>query len=365
MVLTDLDGVALNEVRQATERKVVMSLNRPSTAGFSVRPDNPILKPLFTEDTLLKVYEDTMLRFYGNVISSELATQDDGSTPTIKVSAADPAWKLSRRLLGLSSGGTKYEGDKAKSACKMINELNTDTVTYSTNPETGIKLLAEAEYEAGGSGTYVAGPYKAALSCINDLAHGLDGFDWYMAPLDNAAKKIVTFEASAVYGGEVSAVFEHGYGQKNVRKLSYVRDLSGLANKAFHLPDEGLTEGGEVKSASDATSIEYRGRYEAVADGFGLVDGTLRQNWVDEVVRVRKNPRFVVSMTLDIDDDTGRVPQLGTDFWLGDLVQARSIISSTTMFNGKVRVYQIQVELNDAGAATITPILIDEEGGEL
>jgi len=366
MILTKLDGTPINEIRQATARSVIMSLNKPSTASFTIRPDNPLMTSLFAEDTLLKVYEETTLRFYGNVVSSELATQEDGSQPSVKVNAADPAWRLARRLLGLSSGGTKYEGDKAKVAYKMINELNTTGATYPTKAETGIKLLAEAEYSAGGSGIYVAGPYKTALSCINDLAHGLDGFDWYMKALDSVENKLVTFEAKPTYGGTAAAVFEHGYGQKNVKSLNYLRDLGGLANKAVHLPDGGFEEkGAEVKSSESEASVKERGRFEIVADGFGLVDGALRQSWVDEVVRVRKNPRFVVSMTLDVDDGTGRVPAIGTNFWLGDMVEARSVINNVTMFNGKVRVYQIQVALNDNGAGTVTPVLIDEEGSEL
>jgi hypothetical protein len=372
MVLTNLSGVVINEVRQAVDRKVVISLNKPSTAAFTIRPDNPLLSDLFSDDTLLKVYQGTTLRFHGNVISSELSTQEDGSAPTVKVNAADPAWKLSRRLSGLSAGGTKYEGDKAKSSRKIINELNAQS-GHETNPHTGIKLLAESEYSAGGSGTYVAGPYKTSLSCINDLANGFDGFDWYMNPLEGETATVskwtttllATYEAQEVIGGASNAVFEHGYGQHNVRKLTYLRDLAGLANKAYHLPDEGFTEGATVKEAADVPSLEHRGRYEAIADGYGLTDSTLRQNWVDEVVRVRKNPRFVVSMTLDVDDLTGRVPRFGTDFSLGDLVIARSVINETTMFDGQVRVYQVQVDLNDNGTGTVTPVLIDEEGTEL
>jgi hypothetical protein len=376
-VLTDLAGTNIGEVRQATERKVIMSLNKPSTAAFTIRPDNPLMVDLFSDDTLLKVYQGTTLRFHGNVISSELATQEDGSQPTVKVNAADPAWKLSRRISGLSAGGTKYEGDKAKSSWKIINELNAQP-GHETNPHTGIKLLAESEYSAGGSGSYVAGPYKSSLSCINDLANGFDGFDWYMNPLEGETATVsswtttllATYEAKATIGSTAAAVFEHGYGQHNIRKLTYLRDLSGLVNKAYHLPDEGFPEpeqggGAGVKEAADAPSVEHRGRYEAIADGYGLTDATLRQNWVDEVVRVRKNPRFVVSMTLDVDDNTGRVPRFGTDFSLGDLVVARSVINATTMFDGQVRVYQVQVDLNDSGTGTVTPVLIDEEGTEL
>lgn len=359
MILTDLSGNEINEVRLATERKVIMSLNKPSTAAFSVRPDNPLLAPLFAEDTLLKVYQGSTIRFHGNVVSSELATQEDGSQPSVKVNAADPAWRLSRRILGQSSGGTKYTGDKAKSARKMIVDLNAVS-------NTSIKLLAEGEYSSGGSGEYIAGPYKQALGCINDLAHGLDGFDWYMEPQEFSAGAIATFQAKVTYGGTSAAVFEHGYGSHSIRKLTYLRDLSGMANVVFHLPDDGFSEvGAEVKTATDAPSIALRNRYEVIADGFSLTDPTIRQNWVNEVVRVRKNPRFIVSATLDVDDRTGRVPQFGTDFWLGDLVAARSVIANNTMFNGAVRVYQIQVDINDNGGATVTPILIDEEGTEL
>lgn len=359
MVVTNLSGVAINEVRKAFDRKVVISLNKPSTAAFSMYPDNPLLTNMFAEDTLLKVYENTTLRFHGNVVSTELATQEDGSQPTVKVNAADPAWRLSRRVLGQSAGGTKYTGDKAKSARKMIVDLNGVS-------NTGIELLAEGEYTAGGSGEYIAGPYKAALSCINDLAHGFDGFDWYMEPREYSAGAIAKFRAGATFGGNANAVFEHGYGSHSVRKLSYLRDLAGLANVVFHLPDGGFEEvGAEVKTATDAPSIALRGRYEAVADGFSLTDATIRQNWVNEVVRVRKNPRFVVSMTLDVDDLTGRVPKFGTDFALGDLVTARSVIANNTMFDGKVRVYQVQIDINENGSGVVTPVLIDEEGTEL
>jgi hypothetical protein len=90
------------------------------------------------------------------------------------------------------------------------------------------------------------------------------------------------------------------------------------------------------------------------------VDKTLRNKWLEEVIRVKKNPRFVAGMTLDIQDETGRVPKIADDFWLGDLVNARAVIEDETLFNGKVRVYQIKIDINDAGTATITPILVEE-----
>jgi len=356
--LCKLDGTPIAEVRNATQRSLALAINRACTASFQVRADNDILVPLFEDDTKLKVWEDKTLRYFGYVTSCEFG---EGESTLVKINSADAAWKLSRRLAGKSAGGTKYEGDKAKSARKIINEANGEG-------DSGVRVLAEAEYSAAGSGTYVAGPYKPVLGCINDLAHGFDGFDWRMEPYTGElATKTVTFIGKTTIGGTSSAVFERGWGQKNVRQMSYVRDLSGLTNRAFHLPDQGLeSEGASVKVKNDAASEAHRGRFETVVDGYGLTDSTFREKWLEEVVRVRKNPRYVAAMTLDFDDGTGRVPQYGVDFNLGDLVTARAVINdNVTLFNGQARVYQVKFNINEQGTSTVTPVLLDEEGESL
>lgn len=355
--ICDLSGTPIGEVRNATQRSVSVAINRAQTASFTIRADNDILVPLYEDDTKLRIWRDKALMHYGYITSAELS-ENVNEAPQIKVSSADAAWKLSRRLAGKSAGGTSFTGDKAKSARKIINEVNGEG-------DSGIRLLAEGEYSAGGSGTYVAGPYKPALACVNDLAHGLDGFDWRMEPyIGEPATKTATFIAKTTIGGTATGVFERGWGQKNVQQMNYVRDLSGLINRGYHLPDAGLeAEGATVKSKNDATSEAHRGRFEAVVDGYGLTDSTLRERWLEEVIRVRKNPRFVVAMTLELDDGTGRVPVYGTDFNVGDLASARAVMNeNVTLFNGQARIYQVKFEINEAGTETVTPVLIDEEG---
>jgi hypothetical protein len=272
----------------------------------------------------------------------------------------------------MSKGGTAYSGDKAKTARKFISELNSAVLT---NPHTGIKLLSEGSYVAG-SGNYTAGPYSPALTCINDLAHTISGFDWYISPLDGEETANVTnelgswttpligqFEANNVFGSTKGITFEFGVGQKNVRTINYIRDLSDVANKAYHIPNDLETEA--LLSESDNTSLGYRGRYESTADAFGLTDTTLRQAWLQEYIRVKKNPRYIITMTLDIDDGTGRVPKLGTDYWLGDLVSARGYLADNKLFSGQVRVYGVDIDIAESGTAAITPIFIDEEGEAL
>lgn len=357
--LANLKNERIGEVRNATGRQLTLGINRAATAQFTVRYDNPLLLELFREeDRKLQVYDGTTLRYSGYVTSTELS-DSGGEAPTIQVNSADAAWKLAHRISGKSNSGTSYTGDKAKTARKIINELNGEA-------DSGVKVEGEGSYEAGGSGTYVAGPYKATLACINDLAHGLDGFDWKMEPYIGEESKAGIFVAKTVLGTASGMVFERGYGQKNVKSISYVRDMNTLANRAYHLPEEGLEHVfSEVRTKNDAASEAAHGRFEAIAEAPGLIDTTLRDKWLEEFIRVRKNPRYVVGMTLDRDDGTGRVPKFGTDFNLGDTATARAVMNNVTLFNGTVRIYQVRIEVDEAGAAIVTPVLLDEEGEEL
>lgn len=363
--LLEFDGTSLGEITNATDRKFVGAINRPATASFKVRGDHELAEYFFREeDLLLEVWQGSEIRFNGYVTTANYEDSETSDAGTVAVNAVDSAWKLTKRLAGISVGGTEYNIDKAKAAYKILASLeNTGIYTFGF-VETGIKLSAESAYSASGSGKYIAGPYKSALVCLNDLANGFDGFDWRFQPLDGEHPKLNLFVAAPVIGETKNVVFERGWGTKNVKRVSYLRDLSGAINFPKHLPDEGLGAN-VVIWATNKASIEQRGRLEEVSDAYGLLDTTLRTKWVEEVARVRGNPRYVVGMQLATDDGSGAVPRPWDDFAPGDTVTARGVVAGNTLFNGQARVYAIEVEINDAGTATYTPILIDEEGGSL
>lgn len=377
-VIVNSAGVPKAEVLNATERNVSLSMGRPSTASFTIRPDNPVLSRVFNgndqfggyDEPGLQVWADfpqegsRKLMFSGPIISSELANQDDGSGMSIKCNAADAAWRLTKRLAGKAIKGTTYtELDKGETAKHIIEAAGSGT---------GIDF-ALLEWKSESKGTYVAGPYKPVLSCINDLANGFDGFDWRIVPWDDKST-IGQWKSAPVFGTlRGNTVFEYGWGKKNIRKLTYLKDMANVANRVFHLPDDLEAVGAEVITKENKTSQNQSRVYETVADASGIVDKTLRENWAQENVDVRSYPRRVLAMTLDTDDGDeqpqhgGRVPTMGSDFyegdfWLGDQVRARGVFQGTTLFNGIVRIYQINVSLNDAGRATITPILVDDAG---
>jgi hypothetical protein len=354
-ILTKLDHTPLGEVINAYERKASINLTKPSVATFTIRHDNPLLLPLFNEDTLLQVWQESTIRYWGPVVSANYVTQDDGSAPTVAVASADPGWRLTKRLAGKSSAGTKYTGDKGKNAKEIVDATNADN-------ETGIETTAG---ESGSTGTYTAGPYKPVLTCVEELAHGFDGFDWYMKPITGSSTKIARFEVDDVIGeNKPNAIFEYGTGKKNMRTLNYLRDLGGVCNRAFHLPDEGLLGSEAVVKKEDATSIALRGLYEETVDLTNVTDLTMREQWAQNNVDVRKGARRVLSMTSDVadSDNPDHIPVPGTDYWLGDTVTARAVIQedNSVLFNGLVRVYAINVELNNNGTAKIAPVLVEE-----
>lgn len=354
-ILTKLDHTPIGEIHNAYERKIILALSKPSTVTFSILPSNPLMGRFFEdEDKLLQVWQGTTLRFWGIVVSAQYATQEDGTSPTIAISAADPSWRLSKRLSGKSKAGTAHSGDKAASARSIIDETNTEG-------ETGIETIS---VESGSTGSYTAGPYKAVLSCIGDLAHGLDGFDWYIEPKTGSSSKIGVFKAAGTIGSEKpNAVFEYGAGKRNMRSMSFLRDLGGILNRAYHIPDEGLeSETESVVHSEDATSIANHGLYEELVELTGVLNATLRTEWTANNVEVRKIPRRVLAMTIDVEDplNPNHVPVFGTDFFLGDLVPARAVKEGVILFNGLTRVYQVNIEVDNNGVAKVTPILVDE-----
>lgn len=378
-------GVAtpLGEVRNATDRQVNMTFGKPSTASFSIRADNPLVEALYGEaDCSLRVYQGTTLRFHGLVLSAELANEE-GKFPTVKVTCVDPSWVWSKRIVGKQltspiSGklrgyvGKTRSGDKGTIAAEIINEAS-EPETYGSRDD---HVKIGATYTSGSTGTYTAGPFKTALSCINDLANGVDGFDWIIKPIETTISgedyQIGEYYAVPVLGEKrANTIFEYGPGSVgNVRTISYVRDKSTVVNRAYHIPEELTTEAEEPPVApliiqtfgQGNTSAGQRYYLEEVSDATGLLDEGLRKKWVEAVVNVREFPRRVLAMTCDFDDGTGRVPVYGTDFTLGDIVTARGKVGELTLFNGEVRIFQVNVAINEAGTATVTPILVDEEG---
>lgn len=354
--LTDSSRRPLGEVLNASERKAKIGIRQLDVASFKIRADNPLLLPLFAEDTLLQVWQGSELRFWGPVITPEFATEDSGE-PTIAVNAVSPSWKLLKRLANKNAGPTTYPGtpDKASVANNEINATN------AADGDTGIEGNGAAL--SGSFGPYTVQPFKQVMAILRELANGFDGFDWQFTPLPESGTKIARFDAAAVIGTQrPDTVFEFGTGRHNMRGMTFKRDLAGLLNRAWHITDNGPADPAGIVHVDNPASQSEHGVYEEVIDAAGLIDITLRTAWARENVEVRGVPRLIATMTSDFVEASGRTPEAWIDYIPGDLVKARAVSHGVQLFDAFVRCYNIEVQIDQNGTPTYIPTLVEEEG---
>jgi hypothetical protein len=359
--LSDLAGNDLGEMVNADSRTLSFGLSRPAVASFMVRWDFPWLSNLLTEDLLLRVYDDTTLRFHGILTTVEVGQDEQGIT--VACTATDPSWRLQKRLCGKSANGTAFT--TATDRAMIIKSL-IDTANSETNGNT---MLATDTVAAASTAIYTAGPYKPIYTCLQELSQTYDGFDWQITPQErDASGRIGRFFAESLAGAtRASAVFEYGGSKANMASFTYQRNWGDLANKVYHILDDGAAAAANaVISSTAALGIDSqvaRFLYEDVAEASGLTDTTLRQSLVDAHVDTRKLPRRTFTFTPSPDVGDGRVPSLYTDYEPGDNVRVRVNSDDTNLIDGFVRVWQVQVSVDSLGMATITPTLVDEEAG--
>ena len=354
-ILTDLQGNALGEVATASNRQVVRALSMPATAQFTIPITDPLYSDVIGRDLYLKCYRNSLLTFHGPVITAQLATEDPTTTPTILVTAADPSWRFDRRVAGQSATGTSFAGgtDRLQVAQSLIGTANAN--------ETGVQTLG-LNCGTTLSGTYVAGPYKKLSDCIGEMGNTLAGFDWRIDPIDYNAGKIGQFNAAAILGfTRTDVVFEY-QGKANARAPNFIKGIETMVNNAISVPDGGPADVGGVLTASDAASQATRGLYEEVVDTSGVTNVGLRQAIVNDHVLYRKNPRQVFTFQPDFDDGSGRTPSYGTDYQVGDYVRARFIYNGASLVDGTVRLYKMQLDIDDNSKETLTPTVVNEGG---
>jgi hypothetical protein len=318
-ILTDHNYVPQGEILNATARKVALPLSKLTTASFQVRLDNPLAQQLMLTSGYIKCYRKAgaqpwTLRHVGPIISSE-ATGDKNNA-TIAVNSVGSGWELQKRQAGKSATGTIFSTatDRAQIWKSLIDTTNGDG-------ETGVST-AGGTIGAASAITYTAGPYKSVYDCGVEVATAFDGFDWFLDPVDNFASGVVTgtklssLRAAPVLGAQrAEAIFEWGSGRNNIAQYTWTVDRSTMANKVFHNTTNGPDAPGfPTVSAIDASSIGTWGLLEDLANA-DLLDQGMRQNLVNEHVKVRKQPKQVIQFTPHIDPyDSGRAPRSAATF---------------------------------------------------
>ena len=391
-VLTDRQGNSLGELRNATGRSIRFPLNRTPTFNFAIQADNPFATSLVNLDKILvKAYDDSTgsktLRFYGPVVGRDKTRNASGGV--LPISAAGAQWRLDRRLIGQNIVGATFGTtslsllDRGEIMGRTIDALNAGESTniWTVAGDTGIRRGTIT----ASSSTYVTDQrYVAAGTFLAGLSASLDGPDWQIRPTepvtDAQGVQIGLLDVSAAIGtSQPNVAFEYGTGQRNVAEWKDTGDATGLCNRAINIPSGWPDTATQQPLVwSDAAAIADRGLYEAAIPG-ELQSDDLRLKLIQENVRVRKVPKRIIAFTPVAEDSSApieqrRVPRPFADYNVGDVVRFRAIerfpvtdtlgtvltYSESPTVDLLLRVFAIQIDLDDNGVAQTTVALQDD-----
>lgn len=360
-ILTDGTTRPVGEILNASDRQVSLPLNKIDTLSFKIRLDNPLSDQILSSNTYIKAYRDRVLRFIGPVISAEEAS--DNTSQSVTVNAAGAGWIFGRRLAGKSITGRQFTSltDRAIICQTLIGEANAE------NP-TGVWQTTARANGSASVITYDAGPYKPILDIINELSASYDGFDWRVLPAENFANGALTnayfswFYAQPVIGShKPEAVFEYGAGRNNVESYKRTVNRDTMANAVYHISPEAESGSAPVITATDNASIATWRRLEDLVSA-DLTDASLRQQLCNEHIAVRKAPRQVIEFTPHIDPQrTGRLPEFGLDYDIGDWVRARAAYRGVVRFDGMFRVWGVNFSIDPNGLEKLTLVLVENQ----
>lgn len=361
-VLTDLQGVVIGEILNASERTLTLAHKGIPAAGFKLPLWHPLAGSLLTtsSDTLLKCYRrdsvSNKLVFCGPVSSVE--ENGDALSQYISVSAIGPFSKLTKRFIGqtksgISFGSTGTPRDLGLIAHDILDIVNADEYTG----------IAKGTRTASVSGA--VGPYflKNCAEAIAELSLGLNSFDFVVDPVEptniaGAWPQIGTMRIAPIIGvNRDDAIFEYGTPRANVASYSRQITRDQLINRAIisvsGWPD-GTTK--NLIFRQDTPSRTARGLYEDVVSDAGVEDDGLRTQIADEHILWRKQPKQVVNFTPSINAS----PVAFRDFALSDWVRARAVVRGSVRFDSMFRVWGMSFSIDVNGNESLELQLVQE-----
>jgi hypothetical protein len=356
-LISDLAGNLVSEAPAAVNKRLGVRVSGIGTSGMTVRGGTADADFLLAGDALLRVYEidpwdgARRLLAHHRLLTAEEVGEDGA---TVAATFVDPLWTVGRRLIGKSATGYS----RGTSVAPVDRGTIISEVLTAANAESpsGLRIGTLT----ASTSTYVAGWfYKRASEAIAELAATLDGPDYRVRPILYEGGYIGELDVGpSLSTYRPHAAFEHGDGLLNVRRFRRAVSLEGSANRFYSLPS-GFPDNavGNVLSTEDAASIAARGHLEDVVPTDLTVDG-LRAELLAAHLAVRKGPRQTISLE-PVRDLGARVPKLGRDFEVGDVVPFRASIRGddgelVKRLDVLVRVYGYDVSVDEAGYGTPT-----------
>ncbi len=354
-ILTDLTGATLGEVRNASDRKVVLPHMRVPTAEMTV--------PLWHEHAATMMDTDCMLKFYridpvtstrtlifnGPIVSAE---ESGEGRQTVRVNAAGPMWRLAHRYIGNTKAGVSFGVGTTRDLGLIAHDI-LDIVNGGN-----FSGISKGTRTASSSGTYGPVWIKNAAEAITELAAGVNSFEYVVDPSEPTSvggvggwPQIGLMRIAPVIGAtQLNAIFEYGTGARNVASYNRKVDREGLCNSAIislngwpDAPEGGLAK--DLIFRTDSTSITARGIFSAPIPDNGVTDDTLRTQIADFHLLLRKNPRQQITFK----PARNARPAPFVDYNVGDTVRARAAVRGSLRFDNLFRIWGLTVNVDSNG----------------
>lgn len=372
-VATDMSGNTTTgggQILNTANKQYAYNKNAGRTVQFDMDIANPRGNFIMNNDCLIKFYRRTkvsgvkQLMMVGDVIQAqEAASGDSGS---ITVVAADPYWRLQRRLLGMGvdtiGRGVGYQDGNVTSLQDNAAVLADIIINTNTIFPTGLGGVVTV-VSATGFNTYIGPVYAQNVGDMVQQIFSTTGSpDFEIAPLEPSGVMPNTIIGHFnVYGAGLgqarpNCVWEYGTGKRNMSGYGRLKSKDGLCNQAFS-PPQGFPDVGAAGDTmivqQDSTSINAIGLYQDIVQSDVTSIG-LRTVLAQEYVAVRKQARQQITLTPSVDN-----PQdYNVDYQVGDTVTARAYVNGQYRFNGSARVYGVSITLDQNDAETVAITLI-------
>jgi hypothetical protein len=358
------------ELVDATERLFSFSLNRPEQITFQLPMDAPHAFDIMNhpDGTILLTYKGTV------VMVTEIQTLElvgEGEVHSIAVNCVSSMWvRFAKALIGDTRAGRKGP-TSATDQGTWLSGNTTGYVLYDYNAKTfgGVSAhtwILPGNVTASGNISGGVWRYKPLIELVQELSATTSGFDFwqnYTDPRSGSAgtASAGTFDIAPVKGTTKSnVVFEYGTAQPNAQRYSFLTDTANMLTRIVSLPpDYPDGVGADIVALNDTTRAAAVGYRQEILDS-DLSAKDLRQALAQDHLDIRKNPRKLFTIDPYIQIGDGRVPEALVDYTTGDIVRGRVVDHDTTLIDGNVRVYGIQIGLDDAGAQTDTLTVVAE-----
>jgi len=365
LVLCELDGTGLGEVRDAHDVQVSQRLSQVGTLSFRLRSDNGLadvlLDPVGTTATgtvLVKAYLNGTLRQVYEVTSVEEVGTATGASVAVTCAEAG-LWRLSHRLGGKSvDGWLPSTGTVAAVAAAAIRRVNASSGTDGGG-DTGIRVGVALSSEPVALSEPLR--FTPVLDAITQLAAAGSGFEYQVTPVEPIADAygtaLGTFNAADAIGTmRADVVLEYGTPRANLSGYRRVVSRDQLATVGWSLPDGFPQAASAPVLVSPASAATGPTRHEATVTS-GVATADIRRLVLSEQISVRQTARQLIELS-----PASTAPVAGVAYDVGDVITARAVDPAGTSirFDALFRVYGITWDVSDVGVCSVTLTVVPD-----